>query len=305
MKRKITVAVSVFACCTFFVSAPVLAENKGLFSESSIYQVLVETINQSAGDAVEYSYHYLDDEHRLYTFVHSKNEYKITREMLNLTTDVRDAWDSVIDNYINTASVAADTLDTLTEGYDTKTPAAGATMIFVTDLDENDEYLASDVLAVITENGVQFNAADDEDDSVVEKYFPDHTATGYKESTVSALQSSTTSSDYSSDTSSSSSIDDSATMGEKNALKKAYDYLEYSAFSRSGLIDQLEFEGFTTEEATYGVDHCGADWKEQAAKKAKQYLDYSSFSRSGLIDQLEYEGFSASEAEYGVSQNGY
>ena len=29
------------------------------------------------------------------------------------------------------------------------------------------------------------------------------------------------------------------------------------AFSRQSLIDQLEFEGFTTQEATYGVNTAG------------------------------------------------
>jgi hypothetical protein len=39
----------------------------------------------------------------------------------------------------------------------------------------------------------------------------------------------------------------------EQAAKKAADYLDVSAFSRSGLIDQLEFEGFTTAQAQYGV----------------------------------------------------
>lgn len=96
-----------------------------------------------------------------------------------------------------------------------------------------------------------------------------------------------------------------ATTGEINALEKALIYLNYTSFSRSGLIDQLEYEGFSTEEATYGVDNCGADWNEQAAKKAQSYLDYSSFSRQGLIDQLVFEGFTQEQAEYGVSAVGY
>src|SRR3989344_2489764 len=91
-----------------------------------------------------------------------------------------------------------------------------------------------------------------------------------------------------------------ATMGEKNALSKALSYLRYTSFSYSGLIKQLEFEGFTHQEAVYGVDNCGADWKEQAALKAQSYLDYSAFSKQGLIDQLEFEGFTKEQAEYGV-----
>lgn len=99
--------------------------------------------------------------------------------------------------------------------------------------------------------------------------------------------------------------DHQPTLGEQNALQKAYQYLEYSAFSYTGLIEQLEFEGFSTSEATYAADHCGADWNEQAAKKARQYLEYSAFSRSELIDQLEFEGFTYSQAVYGVGENGY
>lgn len=102
-----------------------------------------------------------------------------------------------------------------------------------------------------------------------------------------------------------SSNTSSLTTGQKNALKSAQSYLRYSAFSYSGLISQLEYEGYSTEDSTYAVDNCGADWSEQAAKCAKQYLDYSSFSRDGLIEQLEYEGFTYDQAVYGVEQNGY
>lgn len=94
------------------------------------------------------------------------------------------------------------------------------------------------------------------------------------------------------------------TAGQRNATKSAQQYLEYSAFSRSGLINQLEFEGYSTADATYAVDSLNVDWNEQAARSAEQYLEYSSFSRSGLIDQLVFEGFTRSQAEYGVSRVG-
>lgn len=95
------------------------------------------------------------------------------------------------------------------------------------------------------------------------------------------------------------------TMGQKNALKQADNYLNVLAFSYTGLIKQLEFDGYSTEDATYAADNCGADWNEQAAKQAKSYLDVMSFSRQGLIDQLEYDGFTQEQAEYGVSAVGY
>lgn len=92
------------------------------------------------------------------------------------------------------------------------------------------------------------------------------------------------------------------TAGERNALDKAYKYLNSSAFSKSGLMEQLEYEGFTKSEAKYAVNNCGANWKEQASKKAAQYLRSQSFSRSGLIEQLEYEGFTSKQARYGVKK---
>ena len=92
------------------------------------------------------------------------------------------------------------------------------------------------------------------------------------------------------------------TIGQSNALESAKAYLNFMSFSYTGLIDQLEYEGFTISEATYGVDNCGADWNEQAEFSAKSYLEFTSFSRQGLIEQLEYEGFTEAQAIYGVNQ---
>lgn len=47
------------------------------------------------------------------------------------------------------------------------------------------------------------------------------------------------------------------TMGQKNAVRKAKDYLAFMGFSHSGLIEQLEFEGFTAEQAEYGATAVG------------------------------------------------
>ena len=107
------------------------------------------------------------------------------------------------------------------------------------------------------------------------------------------------------DPTTSASISGTPTLGQQNALDRAESYLSFTAFSYTRLIEQLEFEGFTTEEATYAADRCGADWFEQAALKAQSYLDVSSFSRQGLIDQLEFEGFTPEQAEYGVTAVGY
>ncbi|NDC45685.1 MAG: hypothetical protein EBZ55_06335 [Actinobacteria bacterium] len=94
------------------------------------------------------------------------------------------------------------------------------------------------------------------------------------------------------------------TVSQSNARRSAQGYLKVMAFSRTGLIKQLEFEGYSTADATYGTDSQNADWNAQAAKMAKTYLSTMPFSRSGLIDQLVFEGFSQAQAEFGVSANG-
>jgi type IV secretory pathway VirB10-like protein len=94
------------------------------------------------------------------------------------------------------------------------------------------------------------------------------------------------------------------TVSQTNAVESAQGYLDYSAFSRTGLIKQLQYEKFSTADATYAVDHVTVDWTEQADKSAKSYLDYSAFSRAGLIHQLQYEGFTPAQAKHGATSVG-
>ena len=125
------------------------------------------------------------------------------------------------------------------------------------------------------------------------------------DSAVTSFDAGSTESTQSSTAAADASVGSSATMGQRNVAEKAKQYLEYTAFSYTGLIQQLQYEGYSVDEAAYGADNCGADWNAQAAAKAQQYLEYTSFSRSGLIEQLEYEGFTSSQAEYGASAVGY
>ncbi|MYA74578.1 MAG: hypothetical protein F4Y27_07875 [Acidimicrobiaceae bacterium] len=99
--------------------------------------------------------------------------------------------------------------------------------------------------------------------------------------------------------SSTNTLDDSFWLNQ--AVQKAEDYLEFSSFSKQGLIEQLEFEGFTTSDATQAVNGLSVDWTRQAQCKAAEYLDFSSFSKQGLIDQLEFEGFTSSQAQAGAA----
>ncbi|HEY9251584.1 MAG TPA: Ltp family lipoprotein [Nocardioides sp.] len=100
------------------------------------------------------------------------------------------------------------------------------------------------------------------------------------------------------------------TASQEQAIGSAESYLEYTAFSRKGLIRQLSSdagEGFSVADATFAVDHIKVNWNEQAARSAKSYLAMTHFSRKGLIHQLESsagEGFTHAQAVYGVNRAG-
>lgn len=95
------------------------------------------------------------------------------------------------------------------------------------------------------------------------------------------------------------------TLAQQNAVAKAKSYLGFSGFSRSGLISQLEYEGYATADATFAVDNAGADWNAEAAEKAADYLKLTSFSRDGLAGQLEYEGFTPDQIQFALTSVGY
>jgi hypothetical protein len=97
------------------------------------------------------------------------------------------------------------------------------------------------------------------------------------------------------------------TVSQANAVQAAEKYLAMSAFSRSGLIQQLSSahgEGYPRADAVYAVDHLSVDWNEQAVRAAKQHLADWPFSRDDLIQRLKArygDGFTHDQAIYGVS----
>lgn len=94
------------------------------------------------------------------------------------------------------------------------------------------------------------------------------------------------------------------TAEQASAREVAVNYLDYSSFSRKGLINQLKFEGFSKADSTFAVDSLNINWNNEAARKAQEYLNFKSFSRAGLISQLVFEGFSKSQATYGAKKVG-
>lgn len=96
------------------------------------------------------------------------------------------------------------------------------------------------------------------------------------------------------------------TKEQENAIRMAEQYLDYTAFSRKGLIEQLMFEGFSEPDATFALDELEpyVNWNEKAMIKGQSYLDFKPFSRQGLIDQLVFEGFTKDQAIFAVDNLG-
>ena len=100
------------------------------------------------------------------------------------------------------------------------------------------------------------------------------------------------------------------TNQQQNAAGSAQDYLNFAAFSRLGLIDQLSSaygDGYAVKDATIAVDSLKVDWNAQAVQSAKEYLKTMPFSCKGLIAQLDSrygERFTVAQATYGAKQAG-
>ncbi len=150
-----------------------------------------------------------------------------------------------------------------------------------------------------TGNGRELIVMTDEDLVSILQYLDKSPSSDTAANTGHAEDSTSTSDSHDDST---SSYDYSAYGGE--ALERAHSYLNYTAFSHDGLVEQLEFEGFGHAEAKAAADACGADWYEQAVKKAESYLESSAFSYKGLIEQLEFEGFTGDQAAYGADHCG-
>lgn len=104
-----------------------------------------------------------------------------------------------------------------------------------------------------------------------------------------------------------SSAAQASTIGQRQALGAAKDYLSTGSFSRAGLIHQLTSsygDGFSRADAVWGVNHAHANWNAEAVQAAKGYLSTTHFSRAALIHQLESaygDQFTHAQAVYGVS----
>lgn len=246
------------------------------FAESDVYASLQETIDRELGETPHHV-SYDEDDRTVYLYI----EMAGRDLMLKNASRVKERWEAFLESLeepgkrIATAVTLAtrDGLYDFTDGH--------SVIMIVEMLNDKDQYFPQDTLGMLSDGVIEYD--------FLEEAAPDTAAPENDPADTSQNNSART-----------DRAAGSATSGERNALQRAKDYLDVMAFSYSGLIEQLEYEGFSHSEAAYGADHCGADWYEQAAEKAADYLEIMSFSYSGLVEQLEYEGFTHEQAVYGA-----
>lgn len=107
------------------------------------------------------------------------------------------------------------------------------------------------------------------------------------------------------------------TVEQELAVKRAASYLESSAFSRTGLLEQLAYEEVKPDVAEWAVSKIESgtlmlgdqqltvDWNAEAAEAAHSYVDNGIVaSRGDLESQLEYEGFTAEQIAFALTAVG-
>jgi hypothetical protein len=96
----------------------------------------------------------------------------------------------------------------------------------------------------------------------------------------------------------------------QNAISSAKQYLQTQAFSKQGLIDQLDSsfgDKYPVGVATAAVDSLNVNWNAEAVQAAKDYLQTQSFSCQGLVEQLSSsfgDKFTLSQARYAAQRVG-
>ena len=276
------------------------------FEETKAYKTIQETVENTYSDT-PHSMVYDADTSTLTIYVQAPDGSSTGLRTNN--EEVVSAWEGLVDKQVS----LAEKMYTIAKvGGEVST----LDVIWVFRLDSGNQYTQDDYVLWVRNDELKYDYAMDgaatsgKTDGGTKDSSGSSTSSGTSsgQSSSSGGKSSGSSSSKggaSSGSSSGKSSTHAASFGEQNALKTAALYLDYTSFSYSGLIEQLEYEGYSHSEAVYAADNCGADWYEQAALKAAEYLDYMPFSRQELIEQLEYEGFSHAEAEHGASQNGY
>ena len=88
------------------------------------------------------------------------------------------------------------------------------------------------------------------------------------------------------------------------AVKAAQSYFATGNYTYTALIDKLEQDGYSPEDAEYAANNCGADWNAQAAKEAKELLEGGTLTKEEIVDKLIFKGYTYEQAVSGAEANG-
>ena len=150
---------------------------------------------------------------------------------------------------------------------------------------------------------IAVNEDNDTDTSTSSSYSSDYDTSSYSSDYDTDEDYDTSSDD---DTSTSSFSDDYSALDyeSQNCYDTAMSYLDFMAFSRNGLIHQLQHDGYTDTAISNALDLLERDyvsWDTEALKKAQEYMETFSFSQQRLYEQLIHDGFTEGQANYGAS----
>lgn len=213
-------------------SAENLEDDGSDFEHSETYQYLTDSLDNLFED-ISHRFKYVAEEKTLYVFA----AYGAgMNTQIQQYSSLHESWNNMLTSFsiltescqpIITLSIY-DGIDDVTEGH--------CTIMLVEELKDSDVYSPDSILGIISDGEITYSCLN-------ESGYADNISAG----------------NAASETDSSSSISDSSnsfpqTHGEENALKKALSYLSHSAFSYNGLIEQLEYVGFTHEQAVYGAN---------------------------------------------------
>lgn len=95
----------------------------------------------------------------------------------------------------------------------------------------------------------------------------------------------------------------SLTPTQMDAKIKAEKYLEITGYSYDVMMEKLQADGVSQEDAKYVVENI-IDFDQQASRRAKANLDTMAYSYTGLVSKLVSEKFTQEQAEYAVENCG-
>ena len=89
-----------------------------------------------------------------------------------------------------------------------------------------------------------------------------------------------------------------------DVIAAAKKYVETGNYTYTSLIDKLQQDGFSTGNAEYAANNCGADWNGMAANEAKNLIDGGVTTKEEIVDQLIFKGYTYQQAVHGAEANG-